>query len=123
MDQIQLLQDIKDGVNLLNTQFAVLNERMEQQQRETLRAFAEIEKLEVHCESIAVRVGNLESSESLNKTARGAAWVAAVSLAGMLIISAWDSWNLRLEEQAAESVRRNAESAWAVKSNQREVTQ
>lgn len=123
MDQIQLLQDIKDGVNLLNTQFAVLNERMEQQQRETLRAFAEIEKLEVDCDSIAARVGKLESSESLNKTARGAAWVAAVSLAGMLIISAWDSWNLRLEEQAAESVRRNAESAWAVKSNQREVTQ
>lgn len=115
MDQIQLLQDIKDGVNLLNTQFAVLNERMEQQQRETLRAFAEIEKLEVHCESIAARVGTLEGSEALNRTARGAAWVAAVSLAGMLIISAWDSWNLRLEEKAADVVRRNAESAWAAK--------
>lgn len=102
MDSLQLLTSINEGINKLNIQFAVLNERMEQQQR----AIAELE--EAHTDH-AGRIVQLEKAEDKNGTARAAAWLAAISLAGMLIISAWDSWEARMQEKAAEAVK-NAEA-------------
>lgn len=96
---LQLLQSINDGINRLNIQFAVLNERMEQQQK----AITELE--EVRAEH-ASRIVELEKAEDKNGTARAAAWLAAISLAGMMIISAWDSWKANVDEQAKQAVKR-----------------
>lgn len=108
MDSLQLLKSINDGISHLNVQFAVLNERMAQQQEA-------IKELEASRSNHDNRIVELEKAEDKNGTARAAAWLAAISLAGMLIISAWDSWNARLDERAAEVVRRQAESAYVVR--------
>lgn len=104
MDQhsVDLLRSINKGICELNVQMAVSNERMEQLQK----ADAEHQKALIdHADRIVV----LEKAEDKNGTARAAAWLAAISLAGMLIISAWDSWEARVQEKAAEAVK-NAEA-------------
>lgn len=96
---IQLLKSINDGIVNLNVQFAVLNERMAQHQK----AIAELEK---HHDDHDDRLVELEKAEDKNGTARAAAWLAAISLAGMLFISAWDSWKANVDEQAKEAVKK-----------------
>jgi len=43
------------------------------------------------------KINDLIAAESQNKKARGAVWLAAFSLAGMFILSAYDSFHTRIE--------------------------
>jgi hypothetical protein len=98
-DHVQKLSAIHAQQGEILTQIALIHERQGQKQKD-IEAIQEIQK--GHAESLH----RLDKAEDKNSTARAAAWVGAISLAGMLLISAWNSWQDHVETMAARAIEK-----------------